>query len=254
MIAYRGLSKLDGVTPIVVVLTGIDAPSLNSKTGAMVQSWILVERRTPWGAWRDGTDKAICGDCVHRGDELGHKRSCYVNLGHGPAQVMRTVERGDVYPDCSGLLRGVAAHALAGRSLRIGSYGDPAAVPASLWRELLSEASHWTGYTHQWRRYPEGQSFLMASVETAEERFLARAAGWRTFRVRRVTNDGPSSVLPGEAVCPASHEGGRAATCESCGLCKGASLAKDVAIVDHSTSALARLQRSDRRQLPMVYR
>lgn len=107
----------------------------------------------------------------------------------------------------------------AGRAVRLGAYGDPAAVPAAVWHALVSGAETWTGYTHQWPCGPSGlRSLTMASVDSVEEREEAKAAGWRTFRVR--TGDQP--VEPGEIVCPASKEGGYKSNCAKCGLCQGA--------------------------------
>ena len=34
--------------------------------------------------------------------------------------------------------------------IRLGSYGDPAAVPIEIWDNLCSVAANYTGYTHQW--------------------------------------------------------------------------------------------------------
>ena len=40
-------------------------------------------------------------------------------------------------------------------ALRIGSYGDPAAVPTWVWKDLASDVKVMTGYTHQWKRFDE---------------------------------------------------------------------------------------------------
>jgi hypothetical protein len=39
------------------------------------------------------------------------------------------------------------------RFVRVGTYGDPAAVPPAVWEDLLSEADTFTAYSHQsgWR-------------------------------------------------------------------------------------------------------
>jgi hypothetical protein len=39
----------------------------------------------------------------------------------------------------------------AGRLVRLGSYGDPAAVPVWVWQAVMKQADGGTGYTHQWK-------------------------------------------------------------------------------------------------------
>lgn len=243
-VVWRGLSELDHVTPICVVLTGMGRGSRNRKTGAMVQAYIVVQGWTAKQAIDNGADFAVCGDCPKRGHR-GKGRTCYVSLATGLGVVGRRVARGG-YPVMS---LASAAQAIVGRQLRIGTYGDPAAVPAEVWRALLENISGWTGYTHQWRHAQGLAPFLMASADTAEERTQANAEGWRTFRVRAVAPNGLAEPLrPGEVVCPASAEAGKRVTCDSCQLCRGqARQARDVAIVDHSTQALAKIRR-----LPML--
>jgi hypothetical protein len=71
----------------------------------------------------------------------------------------------------------------AGRGIRLGAYGDPAAVPARIWEAATARAAFWTGYTHQWRICdPIFARWCMASCETKVEREEARALGYRTFR------------------------------------------------------------------------
>jgi len=94
------------------------------------------------------------------------------------------------------------AEILRGRTVRLGAYGDPAAVPFQVWQALLAYAAAWTGYTHQWRRAPELAAYCMASVDTPGERAEARFLGFRTFRVRAAGQ----AVETREVVCPASAE------------------------------------------------
>jgi hypothetical protein len=242
-IVWRGVSRLDRVTPIVLAVTGLDSGSANSKTGRMAQTWILVDETHPTAAIHSGADRAICGNCYHRGSET-RKRSCYVSMATGAGSVGRTMLRGGYetlsLEACSTLL--------AGRTLRLGAYGDPAAAPPEVWRKLLAHVDGHTGYTHQWREFSELRDVLMASVESEAEALAAQFLGWRTFRVRRVTADGVAPAMASEIVCPASEEGGHRVTCEQCQLCEGASKrAKSIAIIDHSTRARAAVRR-----LPML--
>jgi hypothetical protein len=212
-VIYRGPSLIDGA-PVVVIVTGLREASSNNKTGAMLQTYVLRADRAPLAALKDGSDHSICGDCVHR--VVDGAGSCYVNVAQGPEAVYGAYVRG-AYPDAS---PEEAAELCAGLLIRLGSYGDPAAVPAGVWETLICRAAGWTGYTHQWRRarVQVYRRFLMASADSEAQQRRAVAAGWRTFRVKQ--KDDPR--LPGEIVCPASEEAGRKRTCETCGACDGA--------------------------------
>jgi len=242
-IIWRGTSLLDGVTPIAVVVTGIAHKSGNAKTGAMVQTYILVDGVKPKVAIDDGTDAAICGACPHRKQADTGKRSCYVNLATGLNVVGRQMLAGKYET------RSVdeVAVACAGLPVRLGTYGDPAAVPVEVWMRLIRHAASHTGYTHQWRldAVDAYRQLLMASCDSEADRVSAKASGWRTFRVRAVA-EASAPLMAGEIVCPASFEAGKRTTCERCGLCAGASKGakvKDIAIINHSTSARAALRK-----------
>ena len=98
-VLWRGASLIDGA-PIVVIATGLAQGSSNSKTGAMVQTYILRADVSPVDAVRTGQDSAICGTCVHRGRDDGSGtgrhvgRTCYVNVGQGPRAVWAAWKRG----------------------------------------------------------------------------------------------------------------------------------------------------------------
>ena len=207
-ILYRGPSLLDGAPIVAVAIT----KSSNVKTGDMVQTYILVDNgRSPVDNARDLLDVSVCGDCPHR---RGLGGDCYVNLGQGARAVLDGVNRG-IYP----VSQESAQEAARGRMVRLGTYGDPAAVPLSVWESLLKFAKGSTGYTHQWTK-PQGQAVMtvcMASVDNEAQRMEAKALGYRTFRVRLEEE----AKLPGEFVCPASGEAGKRLTCDECGACSG---------------------------------
>jgi hypothetical protein len=118
-IAYRGPSLLDS-SPIVLVVTGLGRSSMNRKTGAMIQTYILRDtREAPVLHVKRGTDASICGDCKFAGGN-----GCYVNVGQGPHAIHGAIRRGS-YLTRSPL---EMSFLVAGKSLRLGSYGDPAAV------------------------------------------------------------------------------------------------------------------------------
>lgn len=241
-ILYRGPSLIDG-SPIVAIATGLDAKSANPKTGAMVQTWILRDDMHPVEAIHNGADAAICGGCQHR--ERKHdngkvKRTCYVRVHNAPGSVYRAMLRGS-YPtvaidDMPTLGRN--------RAIRLGSYGDPAAVPLDVWEAFLSESATHTGYTHQWRsaRVRSYSKFLMASADIPADVDRAARFGFRSFLVTptaaelRKMSDALRGIWESVGtltVCPASKEAGKVATCADCNACSGSGETPSIRIVKH---------------------
>jgi hypothetical protein len=213
---------LDGA-PIIAVVTGLTARSANSKTGAMLQTFIIRADMHPQEALKSGADISICGGCAHRPtlSALGIvTRSCYVRMD-AVASVYRSFSRGRY---ASTLEHDGLRELGEGRAVRLGSYGDPMAVPACVWQSLIALSASHTGYTHQWKAAAPKtrkafQALCMASADCEDTRALAQAAGWRTFRV---TGAGETQArTKTEVLCPASEEAGRKTTCSTCGLCSG---------------------------------
>lgn len=220
---YRGPSLLTG-DAILGILIGLEGGSMNSKTGPMVQAYVLRADLEPMEAKRENLDDAVCGTCRWRGHD-GVDSACYVTVWNGPRIVW---EHRDQYidadwPEVRALVEG--------RQVRCAAYGDPAAIPFEVWRMVLSLAAGWTMYSHQWRTCdPRFRTIAMASVDDGEEFAAAQAAGWRTFRVR----DETESLRSGEITCPASDEAGHRTTCARCSLCRGqARPARSIAILAH---------------------
>ena len=223
-IIYDGPSTLDGA-PIVVIAIGFGTGSSNRKTGDMIQTYIIRRDLAPIAAAQSGADSSVCGTCVHRGvivsDQAGATRNvgrtCYVNLGQGATSVYNTYLRGG-YPVWDD---NAEPHLTKGRIVRLGTYGDPAAVPVQVWTSLLMGASGHTGYTHQWRNpnIKPLQRYCMASADTPEESRTAQSQGWRTFRVS--LNSERDGLRKGEVLCPASAEAGKKLTCAQCRACDG---------------------------------
>lgn len=177
----------------------------------MIQTWILRDNGKVPHQNLGKADVSICGDCIHR---CG---TCYVNTAQAPTQVYKAYKRGSYEKFDLQNFRHIKA--FTGRMLRIGSYGDGAAVPYSVWQDLVPFVSNWTGYTHQWRnrKFNAFRFLCMASVETEEQAKEANKLGFRTFRVK-------SSWQPkmiNELVCPASVEAGHKKTCIECKACRG---------------------------------
>jgi hypothetical protein len=213
VVLFEGPSQIDG-QPIVAIAT---LKTKNEKTGNMVQTWIIRADCSPIEAINTGEDASVCGDCPLRGivaDGRNVGRSCYVQVRNAPRAIWQAYRSGR-YAHYSPAAH---AHLFQGRVLRLGSYGDPTAVPLGVWEPLLRLARRHTGYTHQWRAFPEYRAFLMASVDHAHELPAAHAAGWRTFR----TLAHLAELRAGERLCPASAEAGKRTTCDKCAACKGA--------------------------------
>jgi len=233
-IIYNGPSLLDG-KPIVVIATYSDR---NAKTGKVLQTYIIRSDISPLEASKSGEDFSICGDCKFRGTpttdpvrKQAVKRDCYVNLGQGPTVVYKAYKRG-VYPVAilikgEGFVIDQVQMLGSNRIVRIGTYGDPAAVPSWVWDRLLKQCKSWLAYSHQsgWR-----PDIAMQSADTMAEAVEHWKAGHRTFRVIADLGDLDKTK---EILCPASKEAGRRVQCTACKLCKGSSLAKSIAIVQH---------------------
>jgi hypothetical protein len=226
-IIYKGPSLLDG-QPIVVIGT---YSNRNTKTGAVLQTYILREDINPLEASKTGADFSICGSCNLRGTPTTDPnrkqavgRRCYVNLGQGVLTVYRAYRNG-IYPLADTWYNRTRLGQ--GRFVRVGTYGDPSAVPTVVWEQLLQECAHYTAYSHQsgWR-----PDIAMQSVDNHIDAQIHWSLGRRTFRV--IANLGQLDPT-NEALCPASKEAGRRVQCTACKLCKGSTRAKSIAIVEH---------------------
>lgn len=224
MVIYDGPSLYDG-EPIIVVAV----PDWNKKTGLMLSTWILLRDVHPsLAAGDEQRDASICGSCKYRYDPETGERLCYVRVGWEPAMVWEKYHDGEYR-------HGGPNEANPWKlPVRLGSYGDPAVVPVSIWKSLVTtvdDPRQHTGYTHLWddpsmliqSNIAEGlRELCMASVDDLDERERAQRAGWRTFMV----------AAPGElrdqlhdVLCPASGLGGRKTTCANCVLCSGNTVA-----------------------------
>lgn len=214
---------------IVIIAT---VKSRNRKTANTVQIWILVRNESPIDAVKNGNDSKICFNCGMRSKDGFRGRKCYVTVAQAPQSIWHAYNRGS-YPY---LPVERYSEVFSNRVVRFGAYGEPVLLPLDLMQAIASVARKWTGYTHQWRRFPEYRAFLMASCDSVADRIEANNAGWRTFRVRRENQP----VMSGEILCPASPEGNHKSVCEACGLCNGVrdnDPRKDIVIIVHGTGA-----------------
>lgn len=224
-VIYKGPSLLDG-QPIVAI--AITKESKNSKTGNMIQTYILVDNgKSPAHNMYMLNDISICGKCPHR---RGTGGSCYVNIFQGTTQVWKSYMNGN-YPYNPIQAKKDSEN----RVVRMGTYGDPAAIPRHVWDNLLELSSGHTGYTHQHVNNKSNHimDLVMASADSEYDRVIAKKKGYRTFRIR--TADEP--IMAGEFVCPASEEAGKRKTCMECKACDGGINTRkgDPVIITHGT-------------------
>ena len=245
VVVYDGPSMLDG-SPILGIVT---YESSNTKTGPMGQLWIIRADVDPQAASAKGLDGAVCGGCVHRGRIVLRRvkgrlvsvlvgRSCYVTLWQGPAAVYASWVRGG-YRAVS--TRGDLERAGAGIDMRLGAYGDPAALPSTVVLSLIRHATGWAGYTHQWRsaRFAWLKGTVMASCDSELDLARARAAGWGTFTVTPADAPAPA----GTELCANSVTGVK---CIDCLACDGS--ARHITIPAHGAGAV----HVARRALPVL--
>jgi len=236
IVIYHGPSVLDHA-PIVVLAT---VSSTNTKTGPMVQTWIMRADTAPTDASKQGLDGSVCGQCPRR-HSLGG--DCYVTIFQAPRSVWAAWDRSgrpdvNYHSHLARLSKAAQAH-----GLRLGSYGDPAAVPYDVWRNLIDDVKpriH-TGYTHQWAVMSAGVAVslaatntveagqwlhmdwcrrnLMASCDSGADLSAAILSGWRAFYARRPGQR--LNVAAAMVECPATRLTKRL-TCEQCGICNGA--------------------------------
>lgn len=220
-ILYEGPSSIDGA-PIVVITTGFADSSANAKTGSMLQTWILRQDIPPHHAFKGPEGASVCGDCPHRLNQ-----TCYVLWFQGPLAVWHAYKRGRYAPI------GSDWHLFSGRMLRLGSAGDPCAVPEKVWQQPLQYVTGHTGYTHQWRHpiASWAKGILQASCDGLGDYLEATAHGWRTFLVTPAGSPDPVGTVH----CAASSELGQKTNCATCHLCDGASA--NVVIHAHGRSA-----------------
>ena len=230
VVLYDGPSRVDGA-PIIAIACRITDASDNGKTGAMVQTFIMRRDIAPHVALRTGDDSSVCADCPYRPIRKGEVR-CFVRVYQAPLSVWGAYQRGRYAVPGIDFDAALLPGLFAGLSFRIGTYGDPAAIPAAVWKTATRHVKNRTGYTHQWRRRIGAglKDLCMASADSESDVIEANATGWRTFRVRKHT----APTLGNESICPASVEGGRRTQCVDCCLCEGATLAaRNIVIADH---------------------
>ncbi len=246
-VIYEGPSQITGKGHIVGIVTGLarkrdgtaKQKSTNTKLAGgtdnhVMQLFILNADEHPSHAVYDsGNDEHICGSCSHRRGNPTSSR-CYVRVEQAPRAVWQSYADGNIeYMDPRNVAKNQPTYT---GLMRLGAYGDPAAIPFKVLRELMFAPQYFrrwdvlnlfkrhTGYTHQWMLQHIDQRYrflLMASVESECQQDLATSMGWRTFRVVEQGESLRTSGNRAEIACPASKEQGHRLTCSDCGACNG---------------------------------
>ena len=229
-ILWEGESQLTGA-PIVVIVTGI-LISGNKKTGNMLQTHILNQHISPVDAVKTGEDENICGMCTLR-PFLNKKQKneplknedgiCYILHWQSPQKVWNQYKKGVLEK-----IDDIDLSMFKRRGLRLGSYGDPSAVPFYVWKDILHATAFHTGYTSQWREdvAQDYKGICQASCHNRKDAQLAQSLGWKTYTNLPLDteNIGINSVK-----CPYSED--KTMQCIECKLCNGAKV--NVEIFDH---------------------
>lgn len=210
-ILWEGKSSIDD-SPIICILTGLLKNSSNPKTGGLIQSWIIQKDILPLDAAKQGTDTGVCGNCPLKPT---NSNICYVNL-LGVNNIWRKYVKGGYQPITQEQIEVIKALKV---GLRMGSYGDPAAMPIAAWQNFITATNaRSVGYTHQWRDCDQQySSLLMASVSSFDQVLEAQSMGWRTFRIFSPENPG---LIPNEIIC--LNKQSPQIQCKDCNLCNGA--------------------------------
>lgn len=208
---YSGPSLIDR-KPIMAVASCLNRKSNNTKTGDMAQVVIMRRDIMPNVARKSGKDVSVCGQCPLRPTKEG---GCYVRLW-GTVGSYKKYARGNMPMANFNDLPEIGSK----KPVRMGTYGNPSAVPIRYWRKLLEKAPGHTGYDFRWKSiHKSWADIVMASVRSSEQRKVANKRGFRTFRIL-FPGDKPER---GEIMCPASKQSSLHGkiTCAKCGLCNG---------------------------------
>lgn len=235
-IVWEGPSRLDPRDRVVAIITSPGRlGKRNRKIGSMLQLWILPIELSPLRALKRSRNRAVCGSCPMQGRFSRTKgkmigRKCYVNIGHAPQNIWRKYRRGG-YPT---LDANQICELVRGKALRLGAYGDPAALPLWLIGLLVRLAERHTGYSHSlWDLPPDEAdrlaSYCMHSADTPADLLRARQRGWRSFLCVPIGAEPPKTK--GLIECRATAKG---LDCAHCRLCGGSDGRPDIWIRAHS--------------------
>jgi len=210
LILFKGKSLINN-KKIVVIVTGLNAKTMNAKTGNMLQTWILYDDMEPHKAFKVREyGETVCGNCPHAGY---NNNSCYVKWFHAPLNVYKAYKnnRYDYFNGDYEIFRN--------KSIRFGSCGDPSLIPLYMVKKMIDVCKNHTGYTHQWSNNfaIRFKGLFMASVDSFEEYLKASSLGFKCFYVKHESVEDPKNFIH----CPASIERDQKTSCNLCNMCNG---------------------------------
>ena len=157
----------------------------------MYQTFILRQDIPPHEGFKNGENRSICGNCPHAGWNNG---SCYIRWFQSPLAVWKCYRRNRYKKFSNDDLK-----YLEGSALILGSAGDPAMIPISVFKPLLDRCKTHTGYTHQWMHEwaEDYKGICQASCDGLIQYVEASSHGWKCFSVKHQKN----RERPLNAVC-----------------------------------------------------
>lgn len=163
-----------------------------------------------------GKADSNCLDCPMReyGKCYTHKYMQTMGFLSMLKSVVKVYPTWDSIPELTESIHNSIVELSVDRYVRFGSYGEPVLHGIDLVSDIADVSKSWTGYTHQWKKFPKFADYFMASTHSEDEEKQANQIGWRSF----VT---VSSSTTSFVNCPASKEGGNKTSCDKCGLCSG---------------------------------
>lgn len=196
-ILWQGPSRLNG-EEVVLIAT---SPSVNDKTGDMVQYWIVPACNHPVE-----NDEAVCSGCWFREQNI-----CYVVTGHSVNNIWNKYHKGGYLEQEPELFRKLHA-----KPDRFGAWGDPSAVPARVWKQLARDEL-FTGYTQHWQKpqFQDMKHLCMASCHTKAQVTKAKELGWTPYYAYE-----PGGEYEGAIECP--YYENKTTQCRECLLCNPA--------------------------------
>jgi len=220
-----------GGAEIILVVYGFSGIN-NRKLGPMIEASVFVAAEKPSTAADDGRDSAVCGDCPGRPTNWGY---CYVQI---PVEVDKTWEAARDLP--ADLKLAYAQIRDSGWPIRLGVYGDAAAVPFEIVEALVQATAtedgklRYSGFTHQWS-HPNFDhrhlKYLAPSVEFVAEREELKQHFPTVMTYRIVRN--AEEMLAGEIKCKGGvePEADKCCECMSCGGTEGIARRDRVVVV-----------------------
>lgn len=191
-----------------LVFTCVTKTSENDKTGNMIQSYLIdKERINEKRVYGTHCEKCnIVDKCYVQHDKVSVRGALKKLIGNqNTSYHFVTLDQALTYLQISN------------KKLRMGSYGDPSALPLSDLEKIKKAVKgRMTSYTHFWREIPtQYRRYCMASVETPSDRLLAESLGYRCYVVTKDDEEVDTSLV----ICPNyTHN----VTCDDCMLCDGA--------------------------------